>query len=92
MQVKADGSLESTDKHSARLDPDEFFEGSAELLAQLPGLLMAFIGENLALRLVHENRANVPLRDLDFGNKGKNEKTQFRYYERVSVFDQAAVF
>jgi hypothetical protein len=53
---------------------------------------MAFIGENSTLRLVHENRPNVPLPDSDISNKDKNEKTRLRYHERVSVFDRAFAF
>ena len=60
----------------AQLDPDEFSEGGVVLLAQLLGLLVAFIGENLTLRLVREVWPKVPLDDLDFGNGDKNEKTK----------------
>ena len=49
MHVKADGSLEGVEEHHAQLDPDELFEGRVVLLAQLLGLLVAFIGENLTL-------------------------------------------
>ena len=76
VQVKADGSLEGLEELHAQLDPDEFFEGRVVLLAQLLGLLVAFIGENLTLRLVREVWPKVPLDDLDFGNGGKNEKAK----------------
>jgi hypothetical protein len=71
LHVKADGSLEGTEKLHAQLDPDELFEGRVILLAQLLGLLVAFIGENLTLSLVREVRPKAPLDDLDFG-KGEN--------------------
>src|SRR6202795_153664 len=54
MQVKADGSLAGLDELEAQLDPGELAEGSVVLVAQLVELLVAFIGENLTLRLVRE--------------------------------------
>jgi len=54
VRVKADGSFEGSDEFGAQVDPDEVFEGSVVLLAQLLGLLVAFIGEDLTLRLVRE--------------------------------------
>lgn len=74
IHVKADGSLEGTEKLHAQLDRDEFFECRVVLLAQLLGLLVAFIGEKLALRLVSEVWPKARLDDLDFGNGGQNEK------------------
>jgi hypothetical protein len=38
--------------------------------------MAAFIGEILTLRLVREVWPKVPLNDLDFGNRGKNEKAK----------------
>ena len=76
VQVKADGSLEGLEELHAQLDPDEIFEGRVVLLAQLLGLLVAFIGENLTLRLVREVWPKLSLNDLDFGKGGKNEKTK----------------
>ena len=54
VHVKSDGSLEGLDELAAQVDPKEITEGSVILIAQLLGLLVAFIGENLTLRLVHE--------------------------------------
>jgi hypothetical protein len=54
MQVKADGSLARLGEVEAQLDPEELAEGSVVLVAQLLGLLVAFIGETLTLRLVRE--------------------------------------
>jgi hypothetical protein len=70
-QVKADGSLEGMEKLQAQLAPDVFLEGKVVLLAQLLGLLVAFIGANLTLRLVREVWPKVPLNNLDFGEGGK---------------------
>jgi circadian clock protein KaiC len=51
------------------------FVGGVALLAQLLGLLVAFIGENLTLRLVREVWPKAPLNDLDLvkGTKMKNK-------------------
>jgi hypothetical protein len=54
VQVKPEGSLEGFDELGTQVDPDEIFEGCAVLLAQMLGLLVAFIGEGLAVRLVRE--------------------------------------
>jgi hypothetical protein len=54
LHVKADGCFEGLDELEAQVDPDEIFEGGIVLLAQLLGLLVAFIGEDLTLRLVRE--------------------------------------
>jgi len=74
--VKGDGTLEGLEELPTRLDPDELLEGRVVLLAQLLGLLVAFIGENLTLRMVREVWPKVPLNDLDFGKGAKNEKTK----------------
>ena len=75
VHVKADGSLEGVGEHHPQLDPDELFESRVVLLAQLLGLLVAFIGRNITLRLVREVWPKASLDDLDFGNgETKNEK------------------
>lgn len=76
LHVKADGSFEGLEELHAKLAPEEFIKGRSVLLAHLLGLLVAFIGENLTLRLVREIWPKVPLDDLDFGGEGKNEKTK----------------
>jgi len=66
VRVNADGSLEGFEELYAQLPPEEFFEGRVVLLAQLLGLLVAFIGENLTLRLVREVWPKLPRpNDLD---------------------------
>src|ERR1019366_9458164 len=74
VHVKADGSLEGLDELGAQVDPDEIFEGRVVLLAQLLGLLVAFIGEKLTLRLVREGWPKLSLNNLNYGTEGKNEK------------------
>jgi hypothetical protein len=60
IHVKADGSFEGLDEVDGKVDPDEIFEGCVVLLAQLLGLLVAFIGEDLTLRLVGEVWPKLP--------------------------------
>src|SRR5674476_577850 len=74
LHVNADGSLEGLDELDAQVDPKEIFEGRVVLLSQLLGLLVAFIGENLTLRLVREVWPKLSFNDLDFGKGYKNEK------------------
>jgi hypothetical protein len=76
VHVKPDGALGGLEQLPAQLDLDKFFEGRVVLLAQLLGLLVAFIGENLTLRLVREVWPKAPLNDLDLIKEGKNEKTK----------------
>jgi hypothetical protein len=73
VHVKADGSLGGLDELGAQFDPEKIAEGSVVLLAQLFGLLVAFIGGSLTLRLVREMWPKIPPNDLDFGNGDKNE-------------------
>ena len=72
VRVKPDWSLDGLDELQAEIAPDKFFQGGVVLLAQLLGLLVAFIGENLTLRMVREVWPKIPLQDLDFGNAEKN--------------------
>ncbi len=76
VHVKADGSLEGLDELGAQVDPDEIFEGCVVLLAQLLGLLVAFIGEDLTLRLGREVWPKLSFDNFDFGKGDKNEKSK----------------
>jgi len=76
VHVKSDGSMEGVDEIHAQLDPDEFMEGRRVLVAQLLGLLVAFIGENLTLRLVREIWPEISLNNLNFITGDKSEKAQ----------------
>jgi hypothetical protein len=76
VHVKADGALEGLEELHAQLDPAEFSEGRVVLLARLLGLLVAFIGPNLTLRLVGEIWPQISLDDMDFGGGEKNENTK----------------
>ena len=66
VHVKSDGSFEGLDELEAQVGPDDFFEGRVVLLAQLLGLLVAFIGEKLTLHLVREVWPKLSLNDLYF--------------------------
>lgn len=74
MQVKSDGSLEVLSEHEAQVDPERIAEGGVVLTAHLLGLLATFIGEDLTLQLVREVGPSLPLKDLNFGKRDKNEK------------------
>jgi hypothetical protein len=76
VHVRSDGALEGLEELHAQLDPAKLTEGGVVLLAQLLGLLSAFIGDNLTLGLVREVWSTVPLHDLDLGHGGKNEETK----------------
>jgi hypothetical protein len=66
VHINADGSLEGLEELHGHLDRDELFDGGVVLVAQLLGLLVAFIGENLTLRLVRDVWPKVPFDDLIF--------------------------
>lgn len=64
VQVASDGKLAGLDALEAKGDAHDFLEGRVVLLAQLFGLLIAFIGEKLTMQLVAEVWPNVPLNEL----------------------------
>ena len=76
VHVKTDGSLEEPEGLETQTDERGIVEGKIILLAQLLGLLAAFIGESLTVQLVLEVWPNLPLNNLDFGKGHKNEKTK----------------
>jgi hypothetical protein len=69
IQVKADGSLAGVDKLGVQANPEELARGSLVLVAQLLGLLVAFIGEELTLQLVREAWPKLSLKELEFGKE-----------------------
>lgn len=75
VQVNAVGGLEGFEALGSQLDPSEFVEGRVVLLAQLFGLLEAFIGPSLTSRLSGEIWPQIPLIEQDFGREVKSEKT-----------------
>jgi hypothetical protein len=75
VQVEAEGSLAGLNELEAQVDPQELAKGSVVLVAELLGLLVAFIGENLMLRIVHDAWPILALNDL-FLRTRTNEKTK----------------
>lgn len=69
LSVNADGSLAGPDDIPSQVDPKERTEGGVLLVAQLLGLLVAFIGEDLTVRLVREAWPKLSLNELNFGDK-----------------------
>lgn len=66
VHVKADGSMEGLNEIKAQVEPEDIAEGSVVVFAQLLGLLVAFIGETLTLRMVREVWPKLPqINDLD---------------------------
>lgn len=78
VRVKTDGVIEYLAELPAQPGADEYMEGETVLLAELLGLLVAFIGKNLTLCLAQKVWPKVPLSglDLDLDKKDKNEKTK----------------
>jgi hypothetical protein len=54
LRVNTEGVLEGLEEMRAELSPEAILEGRVVLLAEMLGLLVAFIGESLSLRLVRE--------------------------------------
>jgi len=71
VQVKADGTLEGLAALHASLKPAEFREGRVVLVAQLLGLLVAFVGPALTSRLMGEIWPQLAVDNVDFGNGGR---------------------
>jgi hypothetical protein len=68
IRVGADGTLDGLETPHARLLPAEYREGLVVLLAQLLGLLVAFIGPGMTARLVGEIWPQLATDKVDFGN------------------------
>jgi len=76
VHIKSDGSFEGLEELAAQVDPDKISKAGVVLLAQLLGLLVAFIGEILTLQLVHAIWPQLPANNLHFGSGDKNEKVK----------------
>ena len=74
VHVKADGTFEGLEEIATQVDPEQLADGGVVLLAQLLGLLVAFIGEKLTVRLVREVWPDAPLNDVVFFGEGKMKK------------------
>lgn len=76
MQVAADGSLQVPSEAVSEIGNRQFGEGGVILLAELLGLLHAFIGEALTLRLLREAWPNAVFDDHDSGGGENHEHTR----------------
>jgi hypothetical protein len=75
VRVEANGTWGGLAELPAQLDPAVYSEGGETLVAHLLGLLVAFIGEDVTLRLAREIWPEIPLSGLDFGKGGDHEET-----------------
>ena len=66
IRINAEGALDGPAPDGEAVDPDAVREGGVVLIAQLLGLLVAFIGERLTLQLVREIWSDLPGGDSNF--------------------------
>jgi hypothetical protein len=71
--LDASGALSAPGAPDAEMDDKDFLEGRVLLLAQLLGLLEAFIGPTLTSHIVGEIWPQFPLGDRDFGKEARHE-------------------
>lgn len=71
VQVRADGSLEAAGEMDGCMDANVMAAGSEVLVIELLALLGEFIGETLALRLMHDMWPQLPFDDSDSHNGKK---------------------
>lgn len=76
VKVVEDGELEGLAVARAAVDAADFSEGEIGLLAQLLGLLVAFVGPALTLRLIAQIWPQLPLNDVNFAQDGNDEKAK----------------
>ncbi len=76
VRISIDGVLEEAEDIEHPMNSAALSEGSEVLAARLLGLLVAFIGENLTLRLVSQVWPDIPNLDFNFSGEDKNEKTK----------------
>lgn len=76
VEVVGGGELEGLAAANAKLDAAEFSEGEVVLLVQLLGLLVAFIGPALTLRLIAQIWPQLSFDDADFGKTANDEKAR----------------
>jgi hypothetical protein len=71
VHVMSDGVLEGLDPLSKQIEPRKFADGSIVLVAQLLGLLNAFIGETLTVRFVQEAWPKISINSFKSDSGGK---------------------
>ena len=77
VQIKPNGALEHSGELETRVEPQTIAESRVVLLAQLLGLLVAFVGEDLTLRMLREVWPKAPLDNLDFGMGAARDNGEF---------------
>ena len=75
LHVNSDGFLDGLDEREAKVAADETLQGRVVLLAQLLGLMVAFIGEGLTLQLVRDGWPKLPVNNFDI-DKEINDGTK----------------
>lgn len=73
VRVIADGELEGLPEAYAKSDAPEFANGEVAVLAQILGLLVAFIGPALTLRLLKQLWPDLSFSEVDFSNTSNDE-------------------
>ena len=76
VRVVADGELEGLAVAQTTVDAADFSEGEVALLALLLGLLVAFIGPALTLRLINQIWPQLSFNDADFSSTASNEQAK----------------
>lgn len=76
VRVNPEGGLDGLVDDAAQPGADDLFEARAVLLAQLFGLLVAFIGAPMTVRLVREIWSKVPLDALAGPEGARDEKAK----------------
>jgi hypothetical protein len=76
LQVNPDGSLEWPDELADQIDRQQMTEGGVVLIALLLSLLLAFIGQNLTLRILQQVWPTLSIKDLHPDTDGENEAAE----------------
>lgn len=76
VRVVEGGQLEGLAVAHAKLDTAEFSDGEVALLTQLLGLLVAFIGPALTLRLMMQIWPQLSFEDAGLGGTANKEKAE----------------
>ena len=71
IQIALDGSVENSPEAAAQVTPAKMAEGGVVLIAQLLGLMVAFIGENLTVRMMSEIWPKLSVKNLDLSKGDK---------------------
>jgi hypothetical protein len=74
VRVVPNGELEGLTAAAAKINAGDFSEAEVILLAQLLGLLAAFIGPALTIRLLSQIWPQLSLHDADYSQMADNEE------------------